>query len=316
MTAAAPETQPRAALTAFALVAVAALLMSTKGILAKFMYAAGIGVEELLFLRSSIALPLFWAFAVWKLGLIGTLRIDRGPLLVCLGVGFLTYCGGAIADFEALRRIDAGLERILVYSFPAMVVLADAVRRRRIPPGSQILALVLTYGGIFLAMGGFDADLLRENLLGAALAIVAAITFAAYMMVNQQASRNTGSVRFTTYAMTGAAAGLTVYFLTAAPPGVLSFGLDGWAMLAVMAVFITVLPFFLLAEGIHRIGAPRAALIYTVGPPVTLVLAHFTLGEVMMWVQLVGAGLVLAGVLAIELRGRDGPRPASADAAD
>jgi drug/metabolite transporter (DMT)-like permease len=290
----------RATLTGLALVIVPALLMSTKGILAKFMYETGMGVEELLFLRSAIALPLFWIFALWKLGLLGTLRANRKDFLAAFFVGVFTYYVGAVADFEALQLIDASIERIILFAYPAMVVLAEAVRRRAMPPRAQMIAMLLTYAGIYLAMGAFNSELFQANLVGALLALVAAITFAVYLMVNQQTSGRIGSVRFTTYAMTGAAAGLTVHFLTAAPPEVFTFTSDGWWMLVVMAVFVTVVPFLLLAEGIRRIGASRAALITTIGPPVTLVLAFFLLGESMTWIQLAGSALVILGVLVLE----------------
>jgi len=65
-------------------------------------------------------------------------------------------------------------------------------------------------------------------------------------------------------------------------------------------VFVTVVPFLLLAEGIRRIGASREALITTIGPPVTLVLAFFLLGESMTWIQLAGSALVILGVLVLE----------------
>jgi drug/metabolite transporter (DMT)-like permease len=70
----------------------------------------------------------------------------------------------------------------------------------------------------------------------------------------------------------------------------------------VMAVFSTVFPLWLMAEGLKRIGANQAALVACVGPIATIVLAHFCLREAITPVQLAGAGLVLAGVMIISLR--------------
>lgn len=71
-----------------------------------------------------------------------------------------------------------------------------------------------------------------------------------------------------------------------------------------MAVFSTVLPSLLLAEAIKRIGAGRVAMIGSAGPVITIYLGVALLGEPATAMQLLGAGLVLAGVLLVTLPGR------------
>jgi drug/metabolite transporter (DMT)-like permease len=63
-----------------------------------------------------------------------------------------------------------------------------------------------------------------------------------------------------------------------------------------------VVPFLLVTEGIRRVGASRSALISTVGPVATLVLAALLLDESLTWTQLGGAALVFAAILALEGR--------------
>jgi drug/metabolite transporter (DMT)-like permease len=67
-----------------------------------------------------------------------------------------------------------------------------------------------------------------------------------------------------------------------------------------MALFCSVLPFLLITEGIRRVGASRSALISTVGPVSTLVLAALLLGETLVPSQLAGAALVIVAILALE----------------
>ncbi|MGP1609179.1 MAG: EamA family transporter, partial [Burkholderiales bacterium] len=68
--------------------------------------------------------------------------------------------------------------------------------------------------------------------------------------------------------------------------------------------FATVLPLWLMAEGLKRIGANQVSLVGCVGPLATMVFAWMFLGEAMTLVQLAGAALVLAGVLIISLKPR------------
>ena len=76
-----------------------------------------------------------------------------------------------------------------------------------------------------------------------------------------------------------------------------------------MAIFSTVMPLWLMAEGLKRIGAKQVALVGCIGPLSTMVFGQIFLGERITVIQLLGAGLVLAGVLIISLK----PQAASRD---
>ena len=79
---------------------------------------------------------------------------------------------GALVDFHALELIDASIERVLLFSYPALVVLIGSFMRRRAPERRVVLTMLLTYVGIFFAMGGVDLHELRQNLYGASLVLV------------------------------------------------------------------------------------------------------------------------------------------------
>jgi drug/metabolite transporter (DMT)-like permease len=80
-----------------------------------------------------------------------------------------------------------------------------------------------------------------------------------------------------------------------------------YALSLAMAVVSTVLPTWLIAEAIDRIGANASSLIGSLGPVFTIVLGVTILGEPMHSIQLVGAALVLVGVMLMTLR-RDADR--------
>jgi drug/metabolite transporter (DMT)-like permease len=71
-----------------------------------------------------------------------------------------------------------------------------------------------------------------------------------------------------------------------------------------MAVVSTVIPLWLTAEALRRIGANQSALVACIGPIATIVLAHVFLGEAITPMQLGGAALVLAGVMIISVKPR------------
>ena len=71
-----------------------------------------------------------------------------------------------------------------------------------------------------------------------------------------------------------------------------------------MALIATVIPSFLMAEGIRVIGSSNAAIIGSIGPISTIGMAYLFLGERLGWLQWVGTFFVIAGVLLITLQKR------------
>ncbi len=64
-----------------------------------------------------------------------------------------------------------------------------------------------------------------------------------------------------------------------------------------MGIFSTVLPVLLMNQAMEMIGASRMAMVSTLGPVMTLLMGWVILGEVMSSQQLIGAALVLGGVM-------------------
>jgi drug/metabolite transporter (DMT)-like permease len=183
-----------------------------------------------------------------------------------------------------------------------MVVLFTALRDRQPPPRRVLAAAALTYLGIFFTMGGFDLMTLKANLLGASLVIGSAMTYAVYFLVSEKYTRQIGSSRFALFAMTAAPACLVPHYLwtedIATMGDITPFG---WLLLLALAVLCMFLPALLQAEGVRRIGAQIGAVLSTVGPPTTVVIAWWVLDERLNLWQWLGMALIVLGILTLEL---------------
>jgi len=107
--------------------------------------------------------------------------------------------------------------------------------------------------------------------------------------------------------MTAAAVAWCVHLLLLRPTELLMavwMSVDTIALIAMLVVFSMVLPAFAMVAGIERIGAERAAIISTLGPPAAAVIAWLILGEVMTPVQMAGLLVVVGGVLLLERKRR------------
>jgi len=293
-------------------VAGGAILFASKGIFSKALYQRGVGFELVVTVRALLAMPLFAWIALRPGGFApaspgeppGTRRPAprAGAVIGAVVAGILCYYVGALLDFKALMLIDASVERVLLFSYPAIVVLISSVMTRRAPDRRLVFAMLITWTGIFFAMGGIDAGELRQNLYGAALVLMAALTTALYFLIGERYTRELGSLRFAAIAMGASAVVLAVHFtLFRSWRELTALGGHDWLLLGVLAICCMFLPGLMQAEGVRSVGAQRAAIGSTVGPPATIVLAAVFLDERLNGWQLAGTAMIIASVLALSL---------------
>jgi drug/metabolite transporter (DMT)-like permease len=292
-----------------ALAAFGAACFATKGIFAKFLYAEGWNFEALLAIRMLWALPVVWAWALWKVGPAALLRGPRGAIAGAIGAGVLCYYLGALFNFYALTLIDASVERVLLFSYPTMVVILHSVLYRERPGTRVVAALALTYVGILVLVTGLDAAILRANLAGAGLVLVCALTFALYYLASDRWTRAIGSLPYTTWAITAATVCLASHYGLRHDYAEIEWTADGVALMAGIVVFATVLPMLSMAEAVRRLGAQRAAVVSTVGPPATILLAWWLLAERLTLAQWLGAALIVVGIVVLEYAKQKAPAP-------
>ncbi len=295
------------ALVGTGLIIVGSLLLSAKGIMAKLLYAHGLTFDALTGIRAIVALPLFWLWGIYRMGWRPLLSVDRAAIAWAMFAGVIGYYAGAMINFYGLTLIDASLERVILYTFPTMVVIVDACLTRRWPQRRVIAATVVTYIGVVLAVGGLDLELMSANARGASVIFISACTTGMFMMFSERVGRRVGSIAFTLYAMTAAAFGLFLHISISVDWQAFSLGRDGWVLLLFMVAFVTVTPMLMITEGVKRIGAQRGAILGTVGPPSTILIAWWILGETMTLPQLGGAGLIIFGIIILESRSSSPP---------
>ncbi len=283
-------------------VAGAAILFASKGVFSKALYQHGVGFELLVTVRALLAMPLFGWLALRPAAAPPHTAPAARPRLAAVFAaalaGIICYYIGALLDFWALTLIDASIERVLLFSYPALVVLISSIMQRRAPETRVVLALLLTYAGIFLAMGGIDFTELRQNLFGAMLVLIAALTTAIYFLIGERYTQELGATRFAAIAMGASGVALAIHFaLFRSVAELAPLAAHDWMLLGILAIACMFLPGLMQAEGVRRVGAQRAAIGSTVGPPTTLVLAMLFLGERLNGWQLLGSGMIIVSVL-------------------
>ena len=221
-----------------------------------------------------------------------------------VGLGFLGYYLASLLDFLGLQYVPAGLGRLIMFLYPTLVVILSALFLSRRPTGRELSALALTYAGIALVLSrqlGASAEH-RLFLLGAAFIFGAAMCYAVYLVTGSQLVKRVGSMRFTAYTMMVSTVPAVLQFALLEGPRSLVLPGEVWLYAVLLASVCTVLPVFLVAEALKRIGANHFALIGALGPVTTVIADFGLLGGGLTPLQLAGGALVIGGVLLVSLK--------------
>lgn len=298
---------------------VALCLLSAVGfglmaIFAKEAYHVGLGVTALLAARFVLAAAVFWAIVAVRARVLRrrasgarAARPPRRAVLACLGLGAIGYAAQAGLFFSALEHIDASLTSLLLYTYPALVFCgAVALGREHFTPWKAFALALASAGAALVLLGGGTSGLKATGVL---LALDAGASYAIYILVAEDVVRRIDPILLGAIVATGAAA---TFLLAGLIGGALEFTADGWLWIAAIATVSTVLPIVTFMLGMERVGASTASIVSTFEPVVTIAFAAALYGETLGPLQGLGGALVLAAVIALQLRGSRAVAPAPA----
>ena len=276
-----------------------AVLFSSKGIIIKLVYRYEVSSISLLGLRMIFSLPLFLLIGYYRSGD----KATRAPMsmtdfytIVALGV--VGYYLASYTDFLGLQYLTAGMERVILFTYPTMVLLLQRLIFGTPIRQVQWIATAICYLGIVVAFSGSDLRAGSGFANGASLIFLSALLYSAYIIGSGRLAPRLGNVRFTSLALVTASVAVIAHVLVSSDP-LLGLPVPVYVYGGVMAVFCTVIPSYLVTEGVRRLGTGDAAIIGAVGPVATIILEYVVLHEHMNLLQGLGAALIISGVVII-----------------
>ncbi|HEY1201143.1 MAG TPA: DMT family transporter [Niastella sp.] len=290
-------------LAGFLITLIGSILFSTKAIIVKVAYGANPSMDAitLLMLRMAFSLP-FYVGAIWFARKEGLPRLTRRQWLIVIGLGLFGYYLSSLFDFVGLQYVTAGLERLILFLYPTFAVIINAFVFKQPVVRTQKIALFLTYAGIGIAyLGELNVDIDNPNFLwGSFLIFLCSITYSIYIVGSGRMIPTVGATRFTAYAMLASTAGVFVHFAIKGGNVEMLRDVGSYFWYGILlAIIATVLPTFMMSNGMKRIGSNNVAIISAIGPVSTIIQAHFILNEKIFPSQIVGTLLVISGVILI-----------------
>jgi drug/metabolite transporter (DMT)-like permease len=290
---------------------VSATAFSTLGLFAKLIYAEGWSVPEALAWRFAMASLLLWALVI-----LGRRPLPK-PVAPVLLLGLLGFVPQAGLYFVTVRMLDPGITSLLLYLYPAFVVLFGFLFLGRKPGTARILALALSLIGCgltFWKRGDYP-------LAGLLLGVVVGLAYGAYLLAGERILAGTDPLSATAVLMGVAALSYGGLALAgdALSGRAFPFPSSLAAILGVAGVSLiaTVLAITTLFAAMGRLGAADTSLVSTLEPVLTIGLSALFLGERITATRAAGGALILGAVLLIRfaaeaeaLLGRLSPRAA------
>ena len=284
------------------LVAAAAVIWGTLGILYTFALRYGVDAGALAFWRASLAALVMVAGVGLTRPTLLRIRRRDVPFFVLFGV--LSIGGLSIVYIQAVDRVGVATAAVLLYTAPAWVtVLAWRLYDEPLTP-LKALALVLAFLGTALVAQAHDPSRLRVNAPGLLFGLASGFTYAMYTIFSRRSLRDYSTTTTVTYSLVFA--GLVLIPLISPDDVRLVFHSPPvlWQLLAAIALGPTVASYILYTRGLEYIEAGVASIIAMLEPVSAAVLGYVILGQRLAPVQALGGTLILTavGLLAVSQR--------------
>jgi drug/metabolite transporter (DMT)-like permease len=264
------------------------------GVLVALAQHEHVGTTTLLASRYALGAIALWLVLLALRHPLPGLRIG----LAAVALGATTYAAASALYLGAIERMGAGPAGVVSYCYPVLVMAGAVVlgRERLSRRRTAALALAVSGVGLLVAGGGLGAI----NAPGALLAFGSATVYTAYVLASAALRERVGPLALSTLVATGAAGAFAAAHVVRGGAPIHT----PLAALAVVALAVVPTAFAVSAflSGLGRIGPSRASIVSSVEPAVAVACGVLVLGERLVPVQFLGAGLVVAAVLAIELR--------------
>lgn len=240
-------------------------------------------------------------------------RIRPRDVFLIVAIGLVGYGVSIWAQFRGTALSTAQMGAMVTSATPAfMVVFARMILGERIS-GRRVAAVVIATVGVLLVVG--VGRLTAQDRLGGLVLLLAAVTWALMSVLIKRLPTEYSALLVTTYGIGVAAVTMTPAALSEMPPWHLILARpELWVGTLYLGIVSTAGAFFLWSRGLQLTDAASGGLLFFFQPLVGTVLGWLVLDEPVGVPFIVGAVLIVIGVL-LTMRPQD-PAPPRAQIAE
>ena len=300
----------RPPVTGFLTVVLAASLFGMLGPLSRYAYDAGMEPLPFVAWRAGIAFLAAAAFIGWRVSrgvepLTRFSQLDRTERLTLLLAALLGFALN-LAMFISFDLITIALALLGFYTYPVIVAVVNVALGREALDRARVVALVLAVAGMVAVVAGQldPSSGIRVNELGIALALVAALCQAAFVVISRDGYPSVPSSQAMAVVLGTTVVSSVIVAAVTGSAALLAFPVNDPSVLPLLAftgLFAAAIPSILFLAGIRRIGGTRAGILMLFEPVVGVALAAVLLGESIAPIQIMGGVAILAAAVILQL---------------
>lgn len=279
-----------------------ASFLGTIGIFARLIYLHEPDPLTVVSWRAVIAFFLLFLVAVlvnpdW-------LRIRKRdfPFFAIYGLLSVSLC--FLLFFYAIKYTTVATATILLYTYPAFVILLSPLVLGEELTRAKILALLLTFFGCILVIQVYDPAQFKLNMRGILYGLGAGLGAGLYSIFGKK-----GVGRYSPFTVVMYALGFGGFFLLLIKGTrnliSVSYPVITWLWILCLALFSTLLGYSLYTRGLKYLEAGRAGIACTWEVVVASILAFMIFGETLSALQIAGACLIFAGIVIVRIHPPD-----------
>jgi DME family drug/metabolite transporter len=279
-------------------VVVGATFLGTIGIAARFIYQQEPDPLTVVTYRALIAFLALLVVAIvvnpnW-------LRIRKKDFLFFAVYGLLSVTLCFLLFLYAIKFTTVATATILLYTYPAFIVVLSRLFLGEQFTKAKILALLLTFLGCVLVIQAYNPAAFKPNLRGVIYGVGAGVGAGLYSVFGKKGVSRYSSFTVVTYAL-----GFGSFFLilirgTRTLVSV-SYPAITWMWIFALAILSTLVGYSFYTKGLRYLEAGRAGIAATWEVVVASALAFVIFGETLTYLQILGAVLVLAGIVVVRV---------------
>jgi drug/metabolite transporter (DMT)-like permease len=273
------------------LVVMSAAAFGALGVLARVAYDDGAQPIAVLTFRFSLAAVCFVALRMLR----PAPRPSRRALAGLTVMG-LCYLLQSLCYFTAVDHAPPGLVALLLYSYPAIVVVGAVVFLDVPVTRTVVGACAVAVAGMVFVVGPSVGS---GDAIGITLGLASAFVYAVYILLGSRVLENADALWASTVIMSTAGIGYVTVVLVAPNKPSLPNSASGWWAMVAIALLCTVFAGLTFLAGLARVGPADASTISTVEPVVSVILSAIVTGETITGWTVIGGTLVIGSVIAL-----------------
>jgi drug/metabolite transporter (DMT)-like permease len=284
---------------AFALTLTGVFFFSAKSVLVKMAFRYGVDALSLVTLRLLFSVPVYIIVMFFSAKPAVLKKLKTKDIVNVFILGIMGYYLASMLDFQGLQYVSAGLERLILFVYPTIVLILSAIFLGKRATLAQKIAVAMTYFGVALAFYQNNYATGKNLWLGSIFIFGSALSYAIYLVGTDSVISKFGSMLFTSLVMIVSTGAAYLHFSIVSDESIVSFPKEVYIITIIMSIVSTIIPSFLISEAIKLWGPSNVAIVGGVGPVSTIFLAAIFLGERITIFELLGTLIVIGGVLVI-----------------